>query len=190
MYILRRVARTVKTLAVLVHVTSIHPLYLLFDYYRAIEELSTMVSSVMDSYNVLIHGWSSKRKSCLLIQICFECCNGGRTCTNKFDLENPAAQMMLYDPSSTSFNGNTNRRVIQTAACFNFKTIFSSGKLDGKGNMMFEGMEVDVLDIIARVMNFTYVYQRPEPTSTFGIQLPNGSWTALIGDDSFHTIGY
>jgi hypothetical protein len=35
--------------------------------------------------------------------------------------------------------------------------------------------------MIAKAMNFTYVYQRPEPMSTWGAQLPNGSWTALIG---------
>jgi hypothetical protein len=87
----------------------------------------------------------------------------------------------LSNPFNTAFKGNANQRVVQTAAYNTFRTYYPSGKVDNKGRVMYEGTEVDILDIIARVMNFSYIYQKPEPPVNAGVQLPNGSWTGLFG---------
>ncbi len=89
---------------------------------------------------------------------------------------------LFSNPFNTAYKGNTNQRVIQTAACNTFRTYYPTDKVGANGRVVYEGIEVDVLDIIARVMNFSYIYQTPEPVATWGVQMPNGSWTALIGE--------
>ena len=141
------------------------------------------MSAVMDSYNVLIHGWSTPTRSCTLLQVCFQCCPNGETCLKHLK---PNDESSFLDPSSTAFKGNANQKLLQTAASNSFKTYYPSGRFDKSGNVIYEGIDVDLLDMWARSMNFTYVYQQPEPVATWGSQLPNGSWTALIGEKQLH----
>jgi hypothetical protein len=88
----------------------------------------------------------------------------------------------LSNMFNTAFKGNTNQRVLQTVACTTFRTYYPTGKVDTNGRVVYEGIEVDNLNIIARAMNFSYIYQKPEPSGAWGALLPNGSWTAVIGE--------
>jgi hypothetical protein len=87
----------------------------------------------------------------------------------------------LLNPFKTAFTGNANQRVIQTAAYNIFRTYYPSDRVDDKGRMIYQGSEVDILDIIANVMNFSYIYQEPEAPMNAGLILPNGSSTGLFG---------
>ncbi|XP_071526993.1 glutamate receptor ionotropic, delta-1-like [Panulirus ornatus] len=45
---------------------------------------------------------------------------------------------------------------------------------------LFEGPMVDLLEILAITMNFTYNFARP-PDGSWGVKLKNGSWTGMVG---------
>ncbi|XP_071536191.1 LOW QUALITY PROTEIN: probable glutamate receptor [Panulirus ornatus] len=46
--------------------------------------------------------------------------------------------------------------------------------------LSFIGPLINVLDILAKTMNFTYKYERP-PDGSWGVKLENGSWTGMVG---------
>ncbi|XP_069957612.1 glutamate receptor ionotropic, delta-2-like [Cherax quadricarinatus] len=47
-------------------------------------------------------------------------------------------------------------------------------------NSLFTGPMVNLLEILASVMNFTYTYVRPSDGS-WGVKLADGSWTGMVG---------
>ncbi len=102
-----------------------------------------------------------------------------------FDYFNPCSTTVMRDPTTTAFLGNLHSHLLVTAASNSFKTYYPSARLDKDGRTIYEGFDYDILNLLAREMNFTTEWHEPESPSNFG-SLTNGTWNGIIGKSRLH----
>ncbi|CAG0921968.1 unnamed protein product [Notodromas monacha] len=124
---------------------------------------------------------SSSDSSCEILQFCYSCQEGGGNMLKRINLNEFEEINSVKKFVNTDFKGNLNRKLLQTTATNSYRTFYPTGKYGSKGEILYTGFDVDILDIIANSMNFTYVWRTPEPPATWGSQMPNGSWNGIVG---------